>query len=431
MERSAYLHNVWEPYPSAPQGSDWIFGRFERRAGEFCLRRWVAGPGDGGSGEQALLLPIPMDLKILATRGEIATLPFFGLLRTGDWIGFRPASSAQEQNEIILLAPNLCPETQAPFQKQALTPFIFEFSQFRHELREFFRERGFVDLATPTLVECPGTEVFLDVFSTEFSTGSKTQAQTKTYFLPTSPEIHLKKVLALGAERIYELRPCFRNGELSDKHRPEFWMLEWYRAFTDLEALKKDCRELVSLAAGRADLKFSEVSVSELFEQLGFELRPDTSSETLREWCRRLGLPTQGYELWDDLFYLIFVDRIEAFLPSQQPLFVIDYPPSQAALARINPRGWADRFELYWRGFEIANAYFELNDPVEQKRRCLADLSQRQKLGRQELALDPGFFAALESGLPPSAGIALGVERLFMAARGLARIQDLSPFGFP
>jgi len=419
MERGDYLEKYWQAYPPSPRESGWIFGRFERQGADFLLHRLSHGRVPL---TEALRFPLPDAIQIHATSTqlELSAHQFFGVLRSRDWVGFRPATS-ERQAEIILLSPHI---EASPVK--ALTSQPFQLSEFRRQLREHFRDLQFAEVATPTLVRCPGTEVFLDVFSTEFSTGGRDSRSQQTYFLPTSPEIHLKKALALGVERLFELRPCFRNSEVSEKHRPEFWMLEWYRAFADLEDLKQDCRNLLREVTGRGDLVFSEVSVSELFSQLDLDLRPDTSVETLKEWCRRLGLSTQGYELWDDLFYLIFVDRIEAFLPSQQPLFVVDYPPSQAALARLNERGWADRFELYWRGFEIANAYFELNDPVEQRRRSQADLDARTRLGRQSLPLDEDFFSALRSGLPPSAGIALGVERLFMAARGLTDIKELS-----
>lgn len=417
MGRSSYLQSIWQPYPAAPASQvagepNWIFGRFERQTAQFVLHR---------SGE-VLRFDIPKVATVLGHRAE-QTAPsiseFLDLLRTGDWIGYRPRSS---NPQIQLLAPNLLQEG-APFQTRPLTPVMIEFSVFRQTLRQHFFKQAFTELATPTLVECPGTEVFLDVFSTEFSKG-----QTKrTLFLPTSPEIHLKKALALGAEKVFELRPCFRNGELTEKHNPEFWMLEWYRAFANLEDLKADCRELIR-SLTRVETQFSEVSVAELFFQLGLELRPDTDTATLKTWCQRLGIHSEGFELWDDLFYLIFVDRIEPFLPSHQPLFVVDYPPSQAALARINERGWADRFELYWHGLELANAYFELNDPAEQLRRSQADLRLRQQIGRQPLKLDEGFFASMRSGFPPSAGIAMGVERLFMALSGVQNIHELTPF---
>lgn len=422
MERGDFLNKHWLSYPSAPRGPEWVFGRFERLGGEFALKRF------NGVETQTRKYKIPEELDVLGCRdlepGQKASV-FMGALRAGDWMAYHPASTANPQ--LMLLAPNLSsvPSTGVSVADPTLKPAALAFAEFREQLKNHFKSQNFLEIATPTLVTCPGTEVFLDVFSTEFSPGTSRQQR---FFLPTSPELHLKKALAAGAEKIFELRPCFRNGEVSAKHRPEFWMLEWYRAFADLEDIKKDCRELVTSVTGLHDLKFSEVSVADLFSQLGLTLTPETSVDDLKSWCRRLGLKIDGYALWDDLFYLIFVDRIENFLPSAQPLFVVDYPPSQAALARVNERGWADRFELYWRGYEIANAYFELNDPAEQRRRSLDDLKKREKLGREKLTLDEGFFAALEKGMPPSAGIALGAERLMMAARGISDIGQLSIF---
>lgn len=409
MNREQFLTQIWQSYPAAPRGGAWRFGRFERLGREFVLKRTT--------GDEKFL--IPDDVEIQGINAPVVVAAFWGALRSGDWIAFRP--SAEEKAAVLLLAPKLGDMTFA----NPITPTTTAFAHYRADLRAFFRGRGFEEFATPTLVDCPGTEVFLDVFKTEFAPGT---ARRKDFYLPTSPELHLKKALALGAERIFELRPCFRNGEITEKHRPEFWMLEWYRAFANLDDLKSDCRDLVKHVAGIPDLQFTEISVKDLFGQLGFELTPRTTLDELKIWCRRLGLQADHYDLWDDLFYLIFVDRIEPFLPSGQPLFVTDYPPSQAALARVNERGWADRFELYWRGYEIANAYFELNDPKEQRRRSEEDLRKRIALGRQELQLDEGFLQALEAGMPPSAGIALGAERLFMAARGIQDIGELSPF---
>lgn len=409
MNREQFLKDIWQAYPAAPRGGAWRFGRFERQGREFVLKR--------NDGEEKF--PLPDEVEIQALRAPVVVAAFWGALRSGDWVAYRPP--AEEKAAVSLLAPRL----REPTFANALTATTRAFSDYRADLRAFFRGRGFEEIATPTLVDCPGTEVFLDVFKTEFAPGT---ARRRDFYLPTSPELHLKKALALGGERIFELRPCFRNGEITEKHRPEFWMLEWYRAFANLDDLKSDCRDLVRHVTGLNDLQFTEISIRELFSQLEIDLTPQTSADELKTWCRRLGLQADHYELWDDLFYLIFVDRIEPFLPSAQPLFVVDYPPSQAALARVNERGWADRFELYWRGYEIANAYFELNDPVEQRRRSEEDLRKRVALGRQELKLDEGFLEALESGMPPSAGIALGAERLFMAARGVKDIGDLSPY---
>lgn len=418
MERSDFLSQAWPAYPVAPRGEGWVFGRYERQNNQFILhiRR--------GHRSEPLLFSISEDLCLAAHPEPLRGPSALSVLRTGDWVALRPP-------DMQLLAPNLLAEV-APALRRPLPAAVQEFARFRGELRSFMEQLGFEDFVTPSLVVCPGTEPFLDVFSTELRQGSKQAGKLQRLYLPTSPELHLKKALAFGVEKIYELRPCFRNNEVSERHSPEFWMLEWYRAFADLEDLKEDCRQMIrKFWNGRPeDLVFSEISVAELFSQLGFELTPQTSLQELKSWCQRLGISAEHYELWDDVFYLLFVERIEPFLPSNHPLFVVDYPPSQAALARVNQKGWAERFELYWRGLEIANAYHELNDPDEQLRRTQKDLHLRQELGREDLPLDEDFFQALRSGLPPSAGIALGVERLFMAARGVRRIQDLQAFPY-
>jgi lysyl-tRNA synthetase class 2 len=253
--------------------------------------------------------------------------------------------------------------------------------------------------------------------------------------LPTSPEISLKKMLAGGYEKIFEIRPCFRNGEITDTHQPEFFMLEWYRAYSDLERIKQDVLRLIEfvteieMTQKHEALRFETKTMAQLFDEiLDFKLTPTTPAEELAALAERLGLSTRGYELWDDLFYLIFVDQIEPRIQSEHPVFVEKYPPSQAALARLTDDGWGDRFELYWKGLEIANAFHELNDPKIQWARFQEDLAKKRQLGKETPMLDEDFMQALRSGMPPSGGIALGLERLFMASRGLAQIQNLKVF---
>lgn len=429
MGRDNFLKNIWQAYPAAPRGnantggeSTWILGRWERKAGTFNLLR------QGERTRQSIVLP--EEAQILACKEELSLQSFLSVLRTGDWVAYRPAYG-EGPAAFLLLAPNLEandsghePLRQGFLQRGPLGDLVFAFEDFKEKLAQHFRQEGFRSIKTPSLVPCPGTEIFLDVFKTEFVSGS----ERRSLYLPTSPELHLKKALALGEERIFELKPVFRNGEISSKHQPEFHMLEWYRAFSDLEDIKADCVRLLRAMTGQADLEFASVSVADLFAQLGLELKPETSREELQSWCQRLGVYHREDDLWDDLFYRIFVDRIEAFLPTGYPLFVEFYPPSQAALARVNEQGWAERFELYWRGLEIANAYHELNDPAEQRRRSEADNQMRLAVGRPEVPLDEEFFAALESGMPPSAGIALGVERLYMALTQTSEISELMAF---
>ncbi|MFV8256307.1 EF-P lysine aminoacylase EpmA [Bdellovibrio bacteriovorus] len=327
--------------------------------------------------------------------------------------------------EVVLLAPQRQSLPNRSYDKD-LTQ---KWGTYLQALREFFVSQGFVELKTPSLVVCPGTEPSLDVFSTNLKVGSRQQK----LFLPTSPELHLKKALALGAEKIFELAPCFRNGEVTERHQPEFLMLEWYRAYASLKLIKEDTIKLVNHLAQAMKVagpaKVTSYSVAELFKiYCGFDLKPDTSKEELKTLAEKIGVDVRSAESIDDYFFLIFMDKIESQLPADELVFVEKYPPYQAALARLTSDGWGDRFEAYWKGMELCNAFHELNDPTVQRLRSQEDLQKKSEMHKEPVTLDEEFFQCLEAGLPPSGGIALGVERLFMALTNIPKISDLRLF---
>lgn len=328
-------------------------------------------------------------------------------------------------SEVVLLAPQKKSLPTRSYNKEVTQ----KWGTYLQSLREFFVSQGFVELKTPSLVVCPGTEPSLDVFSTNLKVGSRQQK----LFLPTSPELHLKKALALGAEKIFELAPCFRNGEVTERHQPEFLMLEWYRAYASLSLIKEDTVKLVNHLAQAMKVagpaKVTSYSVAELFRiHCGFELKPDTSKAELKALAEKIGVDVRSAESIDDYFFLIFMDKIENQLAADELVFVEKYPPYQAALARLTSDGWGDRFEAYWKGMELCNAFHELNDPTIQRLRSEEDLQKKSEMHKEPVALDEEFFQCLEAGLPPSGGIALGVERLFMALQGLHSISSLRLF---
>jgi elongation factor P--(R)-beta-lysine ligase len=349
------------------------------------------------------------------------------ILREGDWISLK--TDATRCLEICLLAPNLSGSAPSPISPQQLG-ILSRWSEFQNLVREFFLQEGFAEVQTPTLTVCPGTEPFLDVFETQFQWGKI----NRKLFLPTSPELHLKKALGRGIPKLFEMRPCFRNGEVSATHQPEFWMLEWYRAFENLDTIKSDVENLVNFLIHKMKLEKEfarpiERSISELFQKhCGFSLTPKSRSEDLLQVCKSMDIQTGQATDFDDLFYFLFLEKIEGNLKHAGPLFVEKYPPSQAALARLTADGWGDRFEFYWGGFEIANAFHELNDPQVQKERFAQDLSKKVNLGKTPVPVDDDFVACLEVGLPPSAGIALGLERLFMVLMDISDIKELRLF---
>lgn len=334
--------------------------------------------------------------------------------------------AVKSATELVLLAPQKASLPNRKYNADVLD----QWNHYLENLRGFFREQSFIEVRTPSLVTCPGTEPSLDVFSTELKIGSRKEK----LFLPTSPELHLKKALALGAEKIFEVAPCFRNGEITERHQPEFLMLEWYRAYDTLKTIKNDVVELVQYLAKQMKMSpprnVLSFSVAELFKiHCDFTLTPQTSKDELKALAEKLHVDVRSAESIDDYFFLIFMEKIESQLHGDDMVFVEKYPPYQAALARLTPDGWGDRFEVYWKGLELANAFHELNDPQVQRLRSAEDLQKKAEAGKELIQLDTEFFQCLDAGMPPSGGIALGVERLFMALMGQGQIADL--FVFP
>ncbi len=295
--------------------------------------------------------------------------------------------------------------------------------QFVNQVRHYFESQDFLEVSTPTLVTCPGTEPHIDYFSTEWKVGSKTQK----FFLPTSPEIHLKKILCFGEKRIFEIAKSYRNGEISEIHQPEFWMIEWYRVGQELTVLMDDCVQLIEIASGSKQ-RIQKLSVAEAFAQFGCELKPDCNLQQMRSFCSQLGLNFSQDDSLNDLFARICVDKIEAQLDSDTVTILHSYPPFQSANAKISRQGWADRFEIYWRGMELANAFYEVTDAEVQRQRWQAELSERAKLQREIPLLDEELLDLMKTQLPACSGIALGLERLFLAAHRLKSLDQIRLF---
>jgi elongation factor P--(R)-beta-lysine ligase len=255
-------------------------------------------------------------------------------------------------------------------------------------------------------------------------------------------------LLAAGLPRIWQLAHVFRDGERSATHHPEFSMLEWYRAGAGYEVLMADCEALlrrVQKAAGTAVLtwqgrtadanqSFERLSVADAFERhAGIDLlatapdpaRPDAAR--LAAAAESVGIAPHPGDDWETLFFRIFLDRIEPHLGIGAPTILYDYPVSLAALSRPKPGDprLCERFELYVCGLELANAFGELTDAQEQRRRFLADQAKKQALYGETYPIDEDFLAALEHGLPDCAGIALGFDRLVMLLTGAAHIEEV------
>jgi lysyl-tRNA synthetase class 2 len=345
-------------------------------------------------------------------------------------------------------------------------------------VREFFAAEGFVEVQTPALQISPGLEPHLQAFATELHDPRDGSARPR--YLHTSPEFAMKKLLAGGLEKIWQLAPVFRDGERGATHHPEFAMLEWYRAGATYRALMDDCEKLLRAAqaaagernassvpapsltlprghgggktAGRsgggrrnaclmwqgqtadAALPFERLTVAEAFaHHTGIDilatapdpLHPDLA--LLAAAAERVGIAPHLGDDWEALYFRIFLDRIEPNLGVGAPTILYDYPVSMAALSRRKPGDprLAERFELYVCGLELANAFSELTDPREQRVRFLADQEKKQTLFGKTYPIDEDFLAALEHGLPDCAGIALGFDRLVMLCTGASHIEEV------
>ena len=290
-------------------------------------------------------------------------------------------------------------------------------------IRNYFVQHGFIDVMTPHIVQCPGIEPHLHPFSVH---GKNLESQ----FLQTSPEFHMKELLSLGFENIFTLCSSFRDEPKSTTHRPEFIMLEWYRSNQRYEKIMKDSEDLINHLINEMDKRISVqsnlknssfhfFSIQEIFNEiLNFNLFDFYEHKDLLQKIQLdfKDIPASSDQLdWDDLFFLLFLNKIEPELKNYPKLILTEYPASQAALSTIkkNDSRVCERFEIYLNGVEIGNCFNELLDIDIQKKRFLQSKGQRQKLYQQEMPEPKVLFSALKRGFPPSAGIAVGVERLF------------------
>jgi len=290
-------------------------------------------------------------------------------------------------------------------------------AQLLADVRLFFAERNVMEVETPTLSSAAPTAPYLDSFKTDFvPLGSD---ESVPYYLHTSPEFAMKRLLAAGSGSIYQIATVFRNGEVGRQHQPEFSMLEWYRVGFTLEDLMDEVSTLITTVAEQSEvLRFS---YSELFEKY-LELDVFTCSEeslsniAFQNINSLAGTMDLTHDGWLELLMSEVIEPQLAAL--KQPVLVYDFPASQAQLAKIitddQDRPVAARFELYAGGFELANGYDELLDANELRARFEQDNHERQLLGKPLMPIDEKLLSAMEAGLPQCSGVALGLERLLM-----------------
>jgi lysyl-tRNA synthetase class 2 len=323
-----------------------------------------------------------------------------------------------------------------PERLAARLPFLRRRALLTEATRAFFRARGYIEVETRYAVPTPGEEVHLRAFPTRRENPDGT---TEPLWLHTSPEFAMKKLLVGGAGPIFQFARVWRNGEASDLHAPEFTMLEWYHPAATIDALIAETMALlravlppvVTCRGVTTDLHTLErLTLTQAFAQyVGADLLG--TAEDALALATAATARLRDNETWEDLFFRLLLERIEPQIGRAHPTFLTHWPAAQAALARRDPADprVAERFELFVCGIELANAFVELTDVVEQRARFTADRARRRVLpgggSKQDWPLDEDFLAALAHGMPASAGIALGFDRLAMIAAGAERIDQV------
>lgn len=304
-------------------------------------------------------------------------------------------------------------------------------------LRRYFDAQGYLEVETPTLVPTPGLEPHIDPFEAPFipQTGVGTR---RPLWLHTSPEYAMKRLLADGSPPLFQLCKTYRNGEVSGTHNPEFTMLEFYRPHADYHAIMDDLEQALA-AVERAvaperrlftQLPFERLTVRDaVLRHTGLDLWAYGDGASLRAAARRIGVHVGESTNFDDVFFHVFLERVEPKLGHGRPTFLTEYPASMAALSRLKPSDprVAERVELYADGVELANGFSELIDAREQRARLMEEQALRRALGRPVYELDERFLSALPQ-LPPSGGIAVGLDRVLMLLLGVKEIADVLLF---
>ena len=333
----------------------------------------------------------------------------------GDWVRFNSMTNKVRDNLVLRAA-------------------VFD------AVRQFFREQGFLEVETPILARGSAQEEEIELFTTEYREG-KTGYQ---FYLAPSPELYMKRLLGIGMERIYQITRSFRNAEIGPLHNPEFAILEWYRAYASYEEVMDDTEHLLAFTAKKVTGKSSivrqgqvidlsspwrRISVCDAFERWAdIDLRTCTEAGSLFRRANELGYGSANAgDRWEDLFHKILLEKIEPELIGMGAVHLFDYPSRLAALAKYkdNEPGIAERTEAYVGGIELTNAYTELNDPVEQRRRFGCGVRDQDG---QSAPADETFLEAMECGFPPAGGVALGLDRLVMLIAGASRLDEVIAF---
>jgi lysyl-tRNA synthetase class 2 len=299
-----------------------------------------------------------------------------------------------------------------------------------HQIRAFFAQREVLEVETPLLTSSFGTEPSIEPLCSEYT--GPTCAQGRKLYLQSSPEFAMKRLLAAGSGPIYQICKAFRNGEAGARHNPEFSLLEWYQPGFSAQALMDEVVDLMRVLLGQASLPIEQMSYADLFaNKLNIDVFDSTIWQLQKSVAEHGITGTANLQLdKDGWFDLLMGHVLEPLLPKETLCFVHDYPRSQASLAKVNdhdPRT-AARFELYYQGMELANGFVELTDVEEQSERFEHENGIRRSRGQKPMPIDQYLLEALEHGLPDTAGVALGLDRVLMAKLGLENIDQVVTF---
>lgn len=314
---------------------------------------------------------------------------------------------------------SLVPKNNIHWQSKASFAHLKKRADILHQIREFFLARQVLEVETPLLTTTTVTDPHIKSF------------QVGDYFLQTSPEFAMKKLLAAGSGSIYQICKAFRVEEVGKRHQVEFSLLEWYRLGFDHFKLMQEVSDLLQAVLATKPAKM--LTYADLFLEK-FDLNPHTASLDALKILLEKAQISVALDLeidHDNALNLLMSHSIEPHLGFEQPVFVYDYPQRFAALAKINMDGLypvAERFEVYVNGIELANGYHELCAAQEQQQRFLQDNAKRRCLGLPEIKIDEALLAALKHGLPDCAGVALGLDRLLMLATGVDQIDQVISF---
>jgi len=322
-------------------------------------------------------------------------------------------------------------------------PFLIARNRIAGTVRAWFEAAGFVEVDTAALQVSPGNETHLHAFGTDLI---GPDGVPHRLYLRTSPEFACKKLLAAGEPRIFDFAKVFRNRERGALHHPEFTMLEWYRAEAPYEALMDDCAALLRIAAeasgarefsfrGRTINPFAEperITVAEACDRYaGIDLLAtieggEGERDLLAEAAVKAGIAIAGDDTWGDVFSRILAEKVEPHLGQGRATILCEYPLPQAALARAKPGSdkVAERFEMFACGVELANAFGELTDVAEQRKRFTAAMDEKARIHGERYPVDEDFLEALAQ-MPQACGIALGFDRLVMLATGAQKIDQV------